>query len=96
MTILFIVFTCPSAIASQYYLKLWGTYSGRIVLFFCDDLTFAYHALNIVILCLSNKLFLRELKDIFYKNKTSSQDNTTNVFSLSHKNTNNISNMNQA
>ena len=76
MTLLFIVFTCPSAIASQYFVVLWNSHLGRIVLFACDDLTFAYHALNIFILSLSNKIFLRELKAIFYKGHADLSQNT--------------------
>ena len=67
MTMLFILSTCPSAIVSQYYTTLLNTYFGRVVLFFCDDLTFSYHALNVIILCVFNKLFIRELKIIFFR-----------------------------
>ena len=64
MTILFIVFTCPSAIASQYYNVLVTSFNGKIILFALDCFAFSYHALNIIILCLSNKQFLRNLKKI--------------------------------
>ena len=63
MTILFIVFTCPSAICSQFYNTLIQTQSGKITLFSLGCFAFSYHALNIVILCASNKFFYRKLKE---------------------------------
>ena len=61
MTILFIVFTCPSAIASQYYNVLVTSFKGNIILFSMDCFAFSYHALNIIILSLSNKQFLKRI-----------------------------------
>ena len=62
MTILFILFTSPSAICSQFYGKLIKSYNGTIILYVSDCIAFSYHALNIIILCLVNKSFLRRLK----------------------------------
>ena len=64
MTLLFIAFTCPSAIASQYYNVLVESYNGKIILFAMDCIAFSYHSLNIIILCLSNKQFVRKLRKI--------------------------------
>jgi hypothetical protein len=70
LTILFIVFTSPSAVSSQFYNILLTTYTGNIILFACDCFAFSYHALNIIILCLSNKQFLRKLTEAFgFKNR---------------------------
>ena len=65
MTILFIVFTFPSAICSQFYNTLIQTQNGKITLFSLGCFAFSYHALNIVILCASNKFFYRKLKEAF-------------------------------
>ena len=62
MTILFILFTSPSAICSQFYGQLISSYNGTIILYVSDCIAFSYHALNIIILCLVNKSFLRRLK----------------------------------
>ena len=62
MTLLFVFFTCPSAVASQYYDTLVSTYTGNIVLFAADCFAFSYHALNIIILILSNKQFDRKFQ----------------------------------
>ena len=65
ITLLFIVFTCPSAIASQYYNTLVTSYNGNIILFACDCFAFSYHALNIIILCMFNKQFVRKFREAF-------------------------------
>ena len=67
MTILFIVFTSAGAVCSQFYDELVLTQNGKIILFASDCLTFSYHGLNIMILCVSNKLFLRRLRESFFK-----------------------------
>lgn len=63
MTILFIVATSPGAIISQFYSTLIMSDSGKIILFAGDDISFSYHAYTIIILCLSNKEFLRKLRN---------------------------------
>ena len=71
LTLLFIACTSPSAVCSQFYDILVRTYTGNIILFASDCLAFSYHALNIIILCFSNKQFLRKLKEAFgFKNVT--------------------------
>ena len=79
MTILFVVFTSPSALSSQFYNILVTTYTGNVILFASDCLAFSYHALCIIILCLSNKQFLRKLKEAFgVKNVTVFPNHNTN------------------
>ena len=79
LTILFIVFTSPSAVSSQFYNILSTTYTGNIILFACDCFAFSYHALNIIILCLSNKQFLRKLREAFgFKNRDVYPTHNTN------------------
>jgi hypothetical protein len=81
MTLLFIVFTCPSAIASQYYQVLVMSFTGNILLSGADCLAFSFHAFNIFILGLSNKEFLRRLKNSV-NNKSNSvhtAQNTSNM-----------------
>lgn len=63
MTLLFIVFTCPSAVCSQFYNILIQTQNGQIVLFSLGCFAFSYHALNIAIMCASNKFFFRKFKE---------------------------------
>ena len=65
ITVLFIVFTCPSAIASQYYNVLVVSYKGNVILFASDCFAFSFHALNIIILWLTNKQFVRKFKEAF-------------------------------
>ena len=65
LTLLFIVFTSPSAVCSQFYNTLVTTYIGNIILFASDCFAFSYHALNIIILCAANKQFFRNLKETF-------------------------------
>lgn len=64
ITFLFIVFTCPSAIASQYYNVLVMSFNGNIFLSAADCLAFTFHAFNILILCASNKEFVRRLRQM--------------------------------
>jgi hypothetical protein len=100
MTILFILFTSPSAICSQFYGQLISSYNGTIILYVSDCIAFSYHALNIIILCLVNKSFLRRLKIVLGLAKEEeeeeekerdnnqennlNQDNNINRFSISH------------
>ena len=63
ITILFIVFTSPGAVISQFYSTLIMTETGTALIFLGDCITFSYHAFTIIILCLSNKEFLRKLKN---------------------------------
>jgi multisubunit Na+/H+ antiporter MnhB subunit len=65
ITVMFIVFTCPSAIASQYYNVLVATIRGRVILYACDCFAFSFHALNILILLATNKQFVRKCKEAF-------------------------------
>ena len=65
MTLLFILFTSPGAVCSQFYNSLVRTYTGNIVLFASDCFAFSYHGLNIVILYTFNKQFRRKFKETF-------------------------------
>ena len=84
LTFLFIVFTCPSAIASQYYNVLVMTFGGNVFLSTAGCLAFTYHALNIIILCLSNKEFMRKIIKLFCKKNRvhTASSNSTNLFFL--------------
>lgn len=70
MTLLFILFTGPGAVVSLFYNSLKRTYPGKVVLFFGDSLQFSYHALNFVIVLLTNKKF----SNIFFKLVVSKKD----------------------
>ena len=61
VTILFIVFTSPAAVVSSYYNVLIQSYMGKVFIFIADSLTFTYHALNFVILIITNKQFYRKI-----------------------------------
>lgn len=63
MTILFIVATSPGAVISQFFSILIMSDIGKIILFAGDDVSFSYHAFTIIILCVSNKEFLRKLRN---------------------------------
>ena len=75
-TVLFIILTCPGAIASSYFNVLIQSYSGRIVLFVCDGLTFSYHGLNFITLFLTNKKFSKEL--YYFITRRKDEDRTLN------------------
>lgn len=62
MTLLFIAFTSPGAVCSQFYNTLVQSDNGLVILYASDCVAFSYHALNIIILCVSNKQFFRKLK----------------------------------
>ena len=81
MTFLFIVFTCPSAIASQYYDILVLSFSGNVLLSAADCLSFTFHAFNLVILCASIKEFMRRWRKTFIhkQNSVSTHPTTSNV-----------------
>ncbi len=80
MTLLFIIFTCPSAICSQFYSVLVSSYIGKVILYACDCFAFSYHALNIIILCLSSKQFLKKIKEAFGIKKDSNYNHATLVW----------------
>ena len=66
ITLLFIAFTFPNVIVDQFRIILWSMGSkGTAIMFGMDNITFTYHAFNIVILLATNKLFLREFKGLF-------------------------------
>ena len=75
LTLLFILFTCPSAIATQYYDMLIVSFDGKVILFSADCFAFSYHALNIIILVLFNKQFMRKFKEMFGFGKDRVQPN---------------------
>ena len=78
MTILFIVFTCASAVASHYYDQLVQSFNGNIILFSADSFAFTYHSLNILIVLFSNKQFRIKFKETFgLKVNTASQTAST-------------------
>jgi hypothetical protein len=65
MTISFIAMTLPTALAGGYFFpRLIGTVEGRLVLVFCDCLSFSYHSLNFVVFLMFNKQFRLEWKNI--------------------------------
>ena len=66
LTILFVVFTTPSAIISRYYNDLVNTKVGNIILLSGDCFSFTFHALSIFVLYLSNKRFSDRLKPIIF------------------------------
>ena len=63
MTLLFIVFTSPSAVCSQLISTLMTTHSGLLILSASGCFSFSYHAFNMVILCVFNKHFYKMFKD---------------------------------
>ncbi len=72
LSIPFIVFTCPSAVSSQFYNILVTSYTGNIILFACDCTGFSYHAFKIIILYFTNKQFQSKFKEVFGGNKEAS------------------------
>ena len=89
MTLMFIIFTLPTAVVSKYYNTLVLTFEGNIILFAANSFTFSYHAFNIFILCIFNEKFLNSLKNLFTKNSqpTTQTHNSQNVIALKSVNT---------
>jgi len=65
MTLLFILLTGPNAVCSMLFSQIMKLPNGELIIILLDCITFSYHALNILVLCLSNKEFLRQLKKSF-------------------------------
>lgn len=65
MTLLFILLTGPDAVCSMLYSQIISLPNGELIIILLDCITFSYHALNILVLSLSNKEFLRQLKKSF-------------------------------
>lgn len=87
MTLLFIVFTSPGAVCSQFYNSLVISYTGNIILFASDCFAFSYHAFHIIILCVSNKQFFRKFKLTYglgFVNKNGKLNLTTQTQSLTN------------
>ena len=59
MTLLFILFTMPSAIGTLLVNTLLTTHDGKLILFCFGCFSFTYHAFNLVILCRFNKHFFK-------------------------------------
>ena len=67
MAFLFVLFTLPGAVVTSILNKVlqeWGI-SGFVIINICDALIFSYHGLNFVIVMLTNKRFLVEVKLYF-------------------------------
>jgi hypothetical protein len=75
MTVLFILFTCPFAVSSQYYSSLVQTFTGNVIIYACDSLGFSFNAFNIFILCFTNDEFLIDLKRHLFGVQTKSNIN---------------------
>ena len=87
LSLLFIILTSPGAIISQYYDVLIISYTGRIILFSGDCISFSFHAFSIIILSLTNKRFSKKLKTLFIidqrrSNKVSSSTRTKPIQTL--------------
>jgi len=64
LNVLFIVMTLPGAVVTSVlnaYLETYGDL-GKLLITICDCISFSFHALNFLILLLTNKRFLREAK----------------------------------
>ena len=77
LTVLFIVMTLPGAVVTSFlYAYLFNSGEiGNLVIIVCDCFSFSFHALNFLILLLTNKRFLREVKA--YLSRTITNDPTT-------------------
>lgn len=64
MALLFVLFTLPGAVITSILNKVlqeWGI-SGYVIINLCDAFIFSYHGLNWLIVMLTNKRFLIEVK----------------------------------
>ena len=72
VTILFIVFTLPTAsIQGKVYTFLYSTELGQLCILLCNSFTFTYQGNNLLLLYLTNKQFVKEIKSIFNRNRIS-------------------------
>lgn len=68
VTLAFVVFTLPSAVISGYFFtSLFSFIPGRVVVYFCETLSFSYHSYNFFVLYALNKQFRQECKSIITK-----------------------------
>jgi hypothetical protein len=65
MTLIFILMTSPSAMASFFFSTLFSTDYGTFIVNLFNCISFTYHGLNIVIMTVSNVIFRKELGKIF-------------------------------
>ena len=79
LSLLFIVLTSPSAVISQFYDVLIISYTGKIILFSGDCISFSFHAFSIIILSFTNKRFFNKLKTIFIFNQKRSNKVTNST-----------------
>lgn len=66
-TLSFILFTGSGAVVNFYYPKLVLTYDGNVIIAFADSLCFIFHALNLISLLATNRLFRREFLGLFLR-----------------------------
>jgi hypothetical protein len=66
VTITFILMTLPGAVCSFFYSELLDLPFGSYIILFFDCVTFSYHSFHIFFLYFSNKLYKKELKNLFY------------------------------
>jgi hypothetical protein len=85
LTTLFILMTIPSTLGSIYYSQLIQTDMGTFLLFLADCIDNSYHALNIVILVVTNRKFRQEAKIVLYGTRPDTQISST----TNNNNTNN-------
>ena len=65
ITLIFILMTLPSSIASIYFDQLIISSVGSVILIALDALSFSYHGLNILVLLYTNQQFKRDFKVFF-------------------------------
>lgn len=88
-TIIYILMTLPSAIATFYIHQWWGTDMGNLLINICDDLTLSYHGyVFFVIYVINNRRFRRQLKQIYTTTKAKVnekiRDSSVNTFIISY------------
>ena len=65
LTWLFILATLPYYVGTAYlYIEMQSSLIGKCIQNFLSILSFSYHSLNFVIFFVSNKIFLKETKEI--------------------------------
>jgi len=69
MTLLFIIMTAPCAVCSMLYSQILRLNNGEIIIMTLNCITFSYHAFNNIVLCLSSKHFLKQIKKSFNLNE---------------------------
>lgn len=88
-TVIYILMTLPSALASFYFNEWWDTDIGNLIINICDDLTLSYHGfVFFVVYVVNNRRYRCQLKQMYTSTKEKInkkiKDSSVNTFIISY------------